>query len=74
MATLFGMFPFLQKLFADGGYQGPEGSWSKPRRVIARVEWHPDELYPHVGFIVTNMARPAENAVAFYNKRGTFDK
>ena len=24
MATLFGMFPFLQKLFADGGYQGPE--------------------------------------------------
>ena len=26
MATLFGMFPFLQKLFADGGYQGPEFS------------------------------------------------
>jgi hypothetical protein len=24
MATLFGMFPFLQKLFADGGYQGSE--------------------------------------------------
>jgi transposase len=24
MATLFGMFPFLQKLFADGGYQGPQ--------------------------------------------------
>jgi hypothetical protein len=23
MATLFGMFPFLNKLFADGGYQGP---------------------------------------------------
>jgi len=23
MATLFGMFPFLEKLFADGGYQGP---------------------------------------------------
>ena len=23
MATLFGMFPFLKKLFADGGYQGP---------------------------------------------------
>ena len=22
--TLFGMFPFLQKLFADGGYQGPQ--------------------------------------------------
>ena len=24
MATLFGMFPFLNKLFADGGYQGPQ--------------------------------------------------
>jgi transposase len=23
LATLFGMYPFLQKLFADGGYQGP---------------------------------------------------
>ena len=24
MATLFGMFPFLRKLYADGGYQGPQ--------------------------------------------------
>ena len=24
VATLFGMFPFLLKLYADGGYQGPE--------------------------------------------------
>ena len=24
MATLFGLFPFLLKLYADGGYQGPE--------------------------------------------------
>jgi len=23
-STLFGRFPFLEKLFADGGYQGPE--------------------------------------------------
>jgi transposase len=23
LATLFGMFPFLRKIFADGGYQGP---------------------------------------------------
>ena len=23
LSTLFGMFPFLEKLFADGGYQGP---------------------------------------------------
>ena len=23
MQTLFGLFPFLRKLYADGGYQGP---------------------------------------------------
>lgn len=23
MATLFGLYPFLLKLYADGGYQGP---------------------------------------------------
>ena len=50
------------------------GSWSKPRRVIAKVEWHPEELYPRVGFIVTNMSRPAERVVAFYNKRGTCEQ
>src|ERR1700731_2147552 len=29
---------------------------------------------PRVGFIVRNMARPAENVVAFYNKRGTCEQ
>jgi Transposase DDE domain group 1 len=47
---------------------------TKPRRVIAKVEWHPGELYPRVGFIVTNMSRPAERVVAFYNKRGTCEQ
>ena len=50
------------------------GSWAKPRRVIAKVEWHPGELYPRVGFIVTNMSRPAERVVAYYNKRGTCEQ
>jgi hypothetical protein len=31
---------------------------------VAKVEWHPGELYPRVGFIVTNLARPAERIVA----------
>jgi hypothetical protein len=39
-----------------------------------KIEWHPGELYPRVGFIVTNMARAAENVVAFYNKRGTCEQ
>jgi hypothetical protein len=42
-------------------------SWKKPRRVVAKVEWHPGELYPRVGFIVTNMTRRPERVVAFYN-------
>lgn len=43
------------------------GRWKKSGRVIAKVELHPGELYPRAGFIVTNMARRAENVVAFYN-------
>src|SRR3979490_1227856 len=58
--------------YANFTYQA--GSWSKPRRVIAKVEWHPGELYPRVGFIVTNLSRPAERVVAFYNKRGTCEQ
>jgi hypothetical protein len=42
--------------------------------VVAKVEWRPGELYPRVGFIVTNMSRPPENVVAFYNKRGTCEQ
>jgi hypothetical protein len=42
--------------------------------VVAKVEWHPRELYPRVGFIVTNMTRPVERVVAFYNKRGTCEQ
>ncbi len=30
-------------------------SWDQPRRVVAKVEWHQGELFPRVGFIVTNL-------------------
>ena len=36
--------------------------------------WRPGELYPRVGFIVTNLSRPAERVVAFYNHRGTAEQ
>jgi hypothetical protein len=49
-------------------------SWSKPRRVVAKVEWHPGELYPRVGFIITNLARPADRVGTFYNQRGTCEQ
>lgn len=38
------------------------------------MEWPPGELYPRVGYIVSNMARPNEKVVAFYNKRGTCEQ
>ena len=50
------------------------GSWTKPRPVVAKVEWHPGELYRRVGFIVTNLSRPAKRVVAFYNQRGTAEQ
>jgi Transposase DDE domain group 1 len=62
----------VRRYYANFTYQA--GSWTKPRRVIAKVEWHPGELYPRIGFIVTNMSRPAEWVVAFYNKRGTAEQ
>ena len=49
-------------------------SWSKSRRVVAKVEWHPGELFPRVGFIVTNLSRPAERVTKFYNGRGTAEQ
>lgn len=62
----------VRRYYANFHYRA--ASWSKLRRVVAKVEWHPGELYPRVGFIVTNMARVAENVVAFYNKRGTCEQ
>ena len=62
----------VRRYYASFSYQAQ--SWSKPRRVVAKVEWHPGELYPRVGFIVTNLARPAERVVAFYNQRGTAEQ
>ena len=62
----------VRRGFASFSYQAQ--SWNKPRRVVARVEWHPGELYPRVGFIVTNLTRPAEHIVAFYNQRGTCEQ
>jgi hypothetical protein len=62
----------VRRFHASFSYQAQ--SWKKPRRVVAKVEWHPGELYPRVGFIVTNLARPAERVVAFYNQRGTAEQ
>ncbi len=58
--------------YHDFTYQAQ--SWSVPRRVVAKVEWHQGELFPRVGFIVTNLSYPVKGIVHFYNGRGTAEQ
>jgi hypothetical protein len=55
-------------LFHDFKYRA--ASWHKRRRVVAKVEWHQGDLFPRVGFVVTNMSARAVSVVRFYNGRG----
>ena len=49
-------------------------SWTTARRVVAKVEHHAGELFPRVGFIVTNLQLPNRAVVRLYNKRGTAEQ
>ncbi len=49
-------------------------SWSRARRVVAKVEHHQGELFPRVGFIVMSTSWPSRSVVRFYNKRGTAEQ
>ena len=42
--------------------------------MVAKVEWHANELFPRVGFIVTNLPWQARKVVKFYNGRGTAEQ
>jgi hypothetical protein len=58
--------------FHDFSYRA--ASWDRPRRVVARVEWHQGELFPRIDFIVTNMSSSPDAVVHFYNRRGTCEQ
>jgi len=49
-------------------------SWQTARRVVAKVEFHFGELFPRLGFIVTNLETDSRAVVRFYNKRGTAEQ
>lgn len=49
-------------------------SWKTARRMVAKVEFHGGELFPRVGFIVTNLTGASRAVVRFYNKRGTAEQ
>jgi hypothetical protein len=55
-------------------FQYQAKSWKRSRRVVAKVEWHQGELFPRVGFIVTNLNKRPKNVVRFYNGRGTAEQ
>jgi hypothetical protein len=61
-----------QVRYRDFEYQAK--SWNRARRVVAKVEWHKGELFPRIGFIVTNLSKPAKVVVRFYNQRGTAEQ
>jgi hypothetical protein len=62
----------VRRYYASFSYQAQ--SWNKPRHVVAKVEWHPGQLCPTIGFIVSNLPRSPEGIVAFYNQRGTCEQ
>ena len=51
-----GRLPKKPIIWYDDEFWYQAGSWDRPRRVVAKVEWHQGELFPRVGFIVTNMS------------------
>ena len=49
-------------------------TWHKARQRVAKVEFHCGELFPRVGFLVTNLDTDSRAVVRFYNKRGTAEQ
>ncbi len=62
----------VERYFASFTYRAE--SWDPGRRVVAQVEWHPGEVLPQVGFLITNLSVPAERVFDFYNRRGTAEQ
>ena len=68
MATLFGAFPFLLKLYADGGYAGPQfqaGLARAMRQVEVEVVKRSDTAK---GFAVLPKRRSVERTIAWLNR------
>ena len=58
----------IQIKVVDLQYQAK--SWHKPRRVVAKIEWHRGGLFPRINFVVTNSRLSATKVVKVYNGRG----
>ena len=68
LATLFGMFPFLLKLYADGGYQGPEFQKAL-KRVLSEAETEIVKRSDRAkGFVVLPRRWVVERTLAWLNR------
>jgi transposase len=68
LATLFGMYPFLKKLFADGGYQGPEFQKALAK-ILPHLETEIVKRSDHAkGFVVLPRRWGVERTVAWLNR------
>ena len=45
-------------------------SWTRPRRVVCKLEWGPNQLIPDMNFIVTNSRLHRTKVIKVYNGRG----
>jgi transposase len=68
MASLFGAFPFLIKLYADGGYQGPEFQ-SAMKRILVRLDLEIVKRLGHAkGFVVLPKRWIVERTLAWLGR------
>jgi hypothetical protein len=61
----------IQVRVIDFHYQAEK--WNKARRVVCKIEWHVGELFPRVGFIVTNSSLGANKVITIYNGRAEIE-
>jgi hypothetical protein len=61
----------IQVKIVDLHYQAK--SWNRPRRVVAKIEWHRGELFPRIGFVVTSSRLSAGKVIKVYNGRGEIE-
>jgi transposase len=68
MATLFGLYPFLFKLYADGGYQGREFQ-AAVKRIMARIDVDIVKRSDRAkGFVVLPKRWLVERTIAWLNR------
>ena len=67
LATLFGMYPFLQTLFADAGYQGPQFH-NGLRTILPHVETQIVKRSNQKGFAVLPKRWIVERTLAWLNR------